>query len=399
MMSVTESGATITLPHDDTFSPDIEKQLQVPEALTFQGPQGLVLLQGCRHRGGSFAFGGYAMSQTLIDSFRLISGVHQVFDYSQINGLKTEVEGLAQWVGRTGVTTSLEYGDTNNFKGLNLRAENVETRSLGGAFNLALDTSIKYSPPQSGGEHHIEEALFISTRTTELQGLRHHARVHRMVQDLMCLVYGQALRARALAVMRDDDQPSMIDPLGSAREWKNLYEPHFGRYVDVPTDIESRKRPMFTLADTEQGRVVEWMTDWDRWSRPTSIAVTTLFQRGTTVEADLLQVAVALEALGYEIRSQCTGRRESLNNFNGALAAIFQRVRWDWKAILGRKHTDWSSEIRVAYIGVKHADNPMPEPRAAHRLAREGMMVLRVWQAHQLGVPEEVVQQYVELEH
>lgn len=216
-----------------------------------------------------------------------------------------------------------------------------------------------------------------------------------MMQDLMCLAYGQALRARVVSTMRDDDQPSFVDANSSKRAWKNVYEPHFGRYAEVPTGFKVGSRPMFALSDTEPGRLAEWMTDWDRWSRPTSIAVTTFFQRGTTVEADLLQVAVALEALGYEIISQDTGRRGPLKNYNGALAAVFRHVPWDWKNILGKKHTHWSNEFRVAYNGVKHAENPVPEPRVAHRLAREGMTVLRVWQAQQLGVSEEVVQQYL----
>lgn len=403
MVTVDERGALITVPQRKSiFELARERgglmdgvQLSphpspVPEVLYFRGTDHCYVLHGCNSRGSSMVFGGNRLSQTRIRADRLISDAPLDVDYTLVNGLEAKIEGLATWSGRRAVSAEYDTSDPS-YPAVALKGQNLPPHALGGPFGLTLSTSFSHKPELWGEVHQIRETLLASTRTSELRPLVEHRRVHIMLQDLMCLVFGKPMTAEATAVMRDDDQP--YDDDTDSRLWRELYEPRFGRGIEgLPRFDAQRDDPLFSLADTEPDHVTSWIGQWDLWSRPTSIAVTTLFQRGTTAEAGLLQMAVAIEALGYAILADDGREPGELDNVQQALKAIFNRVRWDWRTVFGgEKSTTWADRFRVAYNGVKHANNPLPDPLEAHRLTRQGLTVMRVWQAHQLGVAESTV--------
>lgn len=404
MVVIDDRGAIITVPQSKSFF-DLVREGEVvhgvelathsspvPESLTFRGTDQCFILQGCRQQGSSVVFGGNRLSQTRIRADRIIVDADTDVDYSSVHGLESRVEGLAAWSGMGAVSTTFENPE-GPYPAVVLKGQNQPSHELGGPFNALLTTSFTHKPELWGEVHQIRETLLVKTRTEELRSLADHRRVHIMLQDLMCLVYGKAVAADATAVMHEDDQP--YKDLSDKRLWRELYEPHFGRHVDgLPVLDTSRDEPLFHLSDTNESCVRTWMDQWNNWSRPTSIAVTTLFQQGTTIEARLLQIAVALEALGYSILIDEGKRPTRLANVEQALKAIFKRIPWEWGTILdGEKSTKWAQRFRTSYNGVKHADNPLPDPLTALKLARQGLTVMRAWQAHQLGVPEDVVQQ------
>lgn len=402
MVVIDDRGAIITIPQAKSVF-DLLREGEVvqgvelaphaspvPESLTFRGTDHCYILQGCRQQGSSMVFGGNRVSQTRVRADRIIVDAYGDVDYSSVHGLESRIEGLAAWSGMGAVSTTFE-NPGGPYPAVMLKGQNQPSHELGGPFNALLATSFTHKPELWGEVHQIRETLLVKTRTDELRSLADHRRVHIMLQDLMCLVYGKAVAAEATAVMREDDQP--YEDLSDKRLWRELYEPHFGRHVDgLPVLDASRDEPLFHLSDTDESCVRTWMDQWNNWSRPTSIAVTTLFQQGTTVEASLLQVAVALEALGHAILVDGDNSPKKLANVEQALKAIFNRIPWDWRTILeDEKSTAWAQRFRIAYNGVKHADNPLPDPLTVLKLARQGMTVMRIWQAHQLGVPETTV--------
>ena len=58
---------------------------------------------------------------------------------------------------------------------------------------------------------------------------------------------------------------------------------------------------MFLFEDVDLGLMGNWLDEFSHWSRPTWIAVSSMFQEGSVIEVELLQMGVALEALGYAI--------------------------------------------------------------------------------------------------
>ena len=86
-----------------------------------------------------------------------------------------------------------------------------------------------------------------------------------------------------------------------------------------------------------------------------------LFARSLPVESRLLQIAVALEALGYAILKRQSPGTVVNDTFEGLLAHIFDALGYAPEAVVGEHGTarSWRSAFNKAYKGVKHADNAL----------------------------------------
>lgn len=62
-----------------------------------------------------------------------------------------------------------------------------------------------------------------------------------------------------------------------------------------------KDRSFFTVADVDRDALRSWLDAHQLWSRPTGIAISWMFQKGTGVEVQLLQTGVTLEALGRSL--------------------------------------------------------------------------------------------------
>jgi hypothetical protein len=191
--------------------------------------------------------------------------------------------------------------------------------------------------------------------------------------------------------MREDDQER--PPTDERRYWRDAYQPTFGRKADSDFELEERNEPLFYLDEADTGRVATWLSEYAYWSRPTWIAMSALFDRALPVESRLLQVAVALEALGYAIAKRANPDKKVTGNYEATLARIFEALGYEPAQVVGEFGTSdsWCASFNKAYKGVKHADNPLTDPRDAWARGREGLMLVRCWLAAELGVPEELV--------
>lgn len=235
-------------------------------------------------------------SLTRIRARRAIEAGGSEVDYSQVDGMSSEIDGLSSWSGMSTVT------QTTDFKTwVNLRAEHQESIQVGGKADVAIESSFTFNPSPKGNVFGITDLAILRTRSDTLWSWQDHGAVHHMVQDLMCLVFGRPCLSRVTAVKREDDQPYSSEG-DTRRLWREVYEPTFGRSVEGVEPLDRAKaRPLFYLKDVDSDALTSWIDQWELWSRPTWIAVTTMFQRGTTVESKLLQIGVALEALGYAL--------------------------------------------------------------------------------------------------
>lgn len=305
--------------------------------------------------------------------------------YDHINGMRSEIEGLARWAKMHPVTGSIEFEEGRKSPRVLITAENLDSLKLGGRLGLTLDTSFHHNPTPTGGVYSVSEALFVSTQSIELFTWEDHAAAHHMIQDLMCLAYGHPCRVQLRAVMRDDDQPYGTGD--ERRWWPNVYAPDFGRGAP-PEYLPEERQPLFYLDEADGDRVAKWLDEFESWSRPTWIAVTTLFQQGSTVEAQLLQVGIALEALGYAIWRAVNPTGKRTPTFEGLLRYVTDFVGIEHHLLFdeGKTAEEWRSEFNAAFKGAKHADNPLPSGLVAITRARQGLTLIRCWLAIELGV-------------
>lgn len=282
---------------------------------------------------------------------------------------------------------------TTDFRSwVNLRAENQEPIPLGGGAEATVESSFTYNPSPKGNVFGITDLALLRTRTGDLRPWQEHAAVHHMVQDLMCLVFGEPCLARIVSVKREDDQPYATAD-DDRRLWREVYEPTFGRSATWVEPLNRAKAiPLFRLGDVDRSALEEWIDNWDLWSGPTWIAVTTMFQRNTTIESRLLQVGVALEALGYALWTAAGGSGrtpqypEMLELVTNAVSVEHPRI------YAGLPVVAWRDGFNAAFKGTKHADNPLPTGVAARDFAAQGMNLIRAWLGTHLGVPDAILE-------
>lgn len=360
---------------------------KVPDPLVLRSGGGWLTLQVGVENGTLGSMLGH--SEQRLRYFRAVSTGARGVDYSSVNGMSSTVDGLATWTGRTPVTQQILLDKSNQrVNELTITAKNLDPLPLGGPLNLELTTSYTHSPSPNGGIYQISTALDVRTRSREVVDWDVHAQAHRMIQDLMCLVYGRPALCRIGKVMREDDQE--FEPRDERRFWREAYEPAFGRSARGVESLTDDHKPLFYLDDADPEKVTAWLTAHGLWSRPTWIGVTPLFHTDLPVESRLLQIAVALEALGAAIAER--DHSKTPTTFEGLLRLVWNALEFVPERILGNYSIDeWCKAFNRAYKGVKHADNSLPDPLDAFHRAQEGLTLIRCWLGVELGVSSEVL--------
>ncbi len=381
-----DRGTEVTWPRAlgffDAF--DLDSKLPLPDPLVARDGQGWLTLHEARSSGASASSLAHS-EQRIRYRFAIATGSNGVA-YSKINGLRSEVEGLSRWAKMTAVETRVHFKDGEGVTGLELSAKNMPNHVLGGPFDLRLATSYSHRPRPKNGVFTITDLLTVETRTRSRRSWDDHSAQHRMIQDLMCLVYGFPCAAVMKSAMRHDDQP--IDTkVNRRRWWPEAFEPTFGRGDRSHEPLDDRE-PLFYLDETDPVRVSAWLTGFQQWSRPTWIAVTTLFQKNSTVESQLLQIGVALEALGYAIWRQANPTSKKTPSYPDLLKVVTDTVGVASIAVYGKsKRADlWREQFNRAFKGAKHADNAPVTSNEAIYAARQGFLLIRCWLALELGV-------------
>ncbi len=359
----------------------------MPPTLHFRDTKGAYFLGECRDMGGTVSTLGASL--TRIRAGRAIEAGGSEADYSQVDGMSSEIDGLSSW---SGMSTVTQTTDTKTW--VNLRAEHQESIQIGGKADVAIESSFMWNPSPKGNVFGITDLAILRTRSNTLWSWQDHGAVHHMFQDLMCLVFGRPCLSRVTSVKREDDQPHSSE--GDTRGlWREVYEPTFGRSVEGVEPLDRAKaRPLFYLKDVDSDALTSWIDQWKRWSRPTWIAVTTMFQRGTTVESKLLQIGVALEALGYALWKESGPPATPTPSYPALLEWVTDAVGVEHPGIYGaRSVAQWRREFNETFKGTKHADKPLPDGNVAHGFAGQGMNLVRGWLGTRLGVSEETLKE------
>lgn len=365
----------------------VEKERTV-QSLVFRDAHGwLTLREG--HTVGTTASSTGSSEERLRFPCALRTGARGV-DYAGVNGMASEIDGLGTWAKMSAVRSELRLQE-KRIAGVSIHAENLEAVDLGGPLALTLETSYRHSPTPKGGVYSISDALRVRTKSSDLVPWKEHAAAHHMIQDLMCLVYGKAIGARLVSVMREDDQE--LEPTDDRRFWIDAYEPTFGRGNDKVVPLADEATPLFFLDETNPTKVAAWLQEFALWSRPTWIAVTTLFQRDSTVEAQLLQMGVALEALGNALwRRDNPGGVKAPTYYPGLLQRVTDAVQLESQAVYGGDSVDsWRNNFNQAFKGIKHADQDLPEAAEAHLRWKQAFTLIRCWLAVELGVDRDLL--------
>lgn len=390
-------GVTVTWPRSISMGDalSLNSDRKVPDPLIVRDGKGWLTLCGGYSLGASAS--SLNVSEERIRYWRAIHSGNRQRDYSGVNGMTSEIEGLAKWSRLSPVTQQLLMAEERTrLRGVSITAENIDCVLMGGPLNLELTTSYHYQPSPPDGRYTIDTSLLVRTRSDALVAWPEHRHAHQMMQDLMSLVYGKPCLAELVSVMREDDQESK--PTDERRFWREAYEPSFGRQSSSAEALDFNVTPLFYFDEADAEKIHSWLSEVDTWGRPTWIGVTALFHDDLPAESRLVQVAVALEALGYAIAKHRSPEEEPPWPFTSKLKVIFESIGILPEAIVGHGGSvdSWVDTFNSAYLGVKHADNPATEPLLAWECAKQGLDLFRCWLAVHLGVDRQLILERLE---
>lgn len=108
-------------------------------------------------------------------------------------------------------------------------------------------------------------------------------------------------------------------------------------------------------------------------------------------ETNVVQSGIALEALGYQIASD---NGSALFNRRGQISYVeaLETILSDMSYVPIDDPEDWKKRSRSCYMGVKHADNSVPDSLVLANTFRENLLIFRFWLAARLGTTKRTLQ-------
>lgn len=347
-----------------------------PKQLLFSDTNGTVLLVGCYANGftSNFISGvGY------IRAPYVITGVDANIDYLKLHGIRSEVSGLYDWLGKGSLNLDPNEGTRRI------------SASIGGLDPTQIDDSLTLShswtvEPKGRASITLSEVVQCETRSarpaewSELQG------PHVGVRDLLVVSRWLPETCNIAAVLREDDPVRIIT--GEAHErWRDVVT---GAPMQAPTRALGRQNYLVKFGDIGPTGITRWLALREEFARALDPVISDCFLDRVGPVTHMAQIGPGLEALGYLLFLLRDGATESMAN-SSTLHQRLERIVQDVGAALPFDGQEWARRTGKSYNGIKHANRQLPSDLDLLNSWRESIMVVRAWIALQLGLDAEML--------
>ncbi|RLK49331.1 hypothetical protein [Microbacterium telephonicum] len=365
-----------------------------PLRLLFNDHLGPVSLIGCRQQAASFASNGAGFGRVVADY--AVLGGRRWIDFDRVNGVRSELPGLAAWSGITSRTSHVETDAASRSIEYTITMRSPAPQRLARGKNLTMQPSWRSSLPTPGtiATHDVIQLVTTATRAEGWEGLLDP---HRAIQDLLSIsawrqfsysklevgMYEKPLRRERSAAT--DDKVMDWAPVTTHRvriDEHPISDPHF----------------LFTFADIGTAGVQRWMQIRKKYARAMTPLRGVVDSEDMFAETRISLTGVAIEALGFALAQE--GVRGAALNSRGQISynAAMNAILADMPVVPLADTEAWKTRSRVAYMGVKHPDNPQPDIGTIVNAYRENVLVLRYWLASRLGCSSGRLQRELERE-
>jgi len=371
-----------------------------PTSLIFQDGYGAASLSGLRAR--THASSGHAVDRGVLEVGQLVQCGVRAPDFSEVHGVRSEIAGLPRWMEPRVFRLETRTDNDGRIQGATFAVDVVPATAIPGVPGLLLSPSFRTSHEWADGMHSMRETTQVETRFANPRPWAEHIRLHRTLQDLVSLAFWQACDLAIQQAKRDDDPEVTLDDEDHDVQWRAAVVPSAGRGPNssLLRPLATNRRPLFTFADIGATGVERWYREYGELGQAMWVLAASLFRSGSTIEVQLLQVGVALEALGYELAARSgrvtRGAKDNSFTFETALRTICDSTDCSLDRVLdGDTAEQWATAFNAAYKGVKHADNPLPDPAEAHQRSEQGALLARLWLARHLGAKRDELEKRI----
>lgn len=357
----------------------------VPSALFFYDSYGAVALIGCRNA-------GYHTNHR-IGSGRVHVGAAVLaapsMAHAKVMGMRAEISGLRAWLGTSAISQTTGFDkNTGRFLSAEIRVVIPEVIDVPGS-KLVLRPAINRTPKD--GALLIEDIVWVEHKTEEEASWRQHQVAMRAVRDLLAVSRWRDESLVPVSVARPEDSIEGGAPETERQQW---WREVVDSRAPEPKEETRRHEHLIRWEDLGPKGLARWIKLRDDFARAVDPAVSSIYLEGVTVEVQLTQIAISLEALGYLLFMRKDGAAESKAggiSFKGRLNRILQDV----PELLPFVDATWSQRMADAYNSVKHANRDFPQTVDVANRWREGALLIRAWIANELGVEYKKLQERI----
>lgn len=190
----------------------------VPDMLWFWDARGHVTLVGCT-AGDAMGLGP---GEGRVHVRLAVIGGQVGTDYRQINGLRSELPGLGEWMSLRSLSHKTTNDAQGRLKALDLHLESPKPVMLSHALNLCIRPNFSFNMPATPDTATIQESLQIGSLTTRPREWLDHLVAHNTVRQLVNVAAWSPFGYSSLWAHRSDDPRRVIDGRAVGTRWAEV---------------------------------------------------------------------------------------------------------------------------------------------------------------------------------
>lgn len=353
---------------------------RVPEILWFEDSHGPVALVGCRAASSHGTLFGGAGQGIAVVSYAVF-GVRG--DFRKINGLRSELPGLGDWMGLRSITQTVKTDHENRISSVEIRAKAPEALRLDRRLNLTIRPNWRTSHDRADSTT-VRESLQIESLVSRPRDWDEHLGVHRAVRDLLDVATWRPNELAELRALRMDEPERTMAATPVGPKWAPVLTRSLRRQSAAPSRLDH----LFTFENVGVEGVRRWFRLRDRFRRGVDPMLSLLDLEGAHVGIMMAQSGLAFEAIGYELAleaGESSGKADSephIARLRRVVDSLPEGLLEDVVDV-----DDWARRSTDSYNAVKHANRTMPDPLTLLNTERESELIFRTWVATRIGVP------------
>lgn len=354
----------------------------VPKQLLFDDSHGTVLLVDCWARGFHT---NLSSGSGRVWAKYAIPGIQENTDFLQINGARSLVSGLHEWLGKRSIETDVD------------RESRVLTVTAKSGSPVLVNSTLSLQPTW-GIDHAsnnesitVTDLVYCVSRSADPVDWTDLTRTHLGLRDLLVLSRWIAESSTVEGALKLDDPLKTLDGTEHGEQWRS---------VTAIQDRPELMRPagyrphLIEFDDIGANGIDAWLKLREDFSRALDPVISDRFLDRVGPVTHMAQIGPGLEALGYLLLL-----RDNIPNAqakNSPLRVRLIRILQDVAGSLPFDETEWIEGTVSAYNGIKHANRKLPSELELLNRWRESVLVIRAWVARELGIAPEVVKNRLE---
>lgn len=350
-----------------------------PRTVIFVDHIGTVVLNDCRWGLASLAtFGGAGQ---IVASHAIMNANH--FGYPLLHGMRSEIRGLGDWVGHSGLSIEVTRSDLGEADSITISTTPPEPIALARTMNLKIVGSWRTVHATDGIG--VEAPMQLISQVQRPRHWSEHQELHSALLELMELSSWTRIGFRRVEVTRLDDPERSVAGNPLFDRWCEVRS-HARYFSDGDADAEPRF--LFLLRDIGTSGFRRWLRLRGDFARGLQQLHAMLRQPGMYGEVQIINTGTALESIGYVLareagKSEASAARETyVQRLERMLEVIPEQV-------LG---SDWITRSRASFISAKHIDAAQPANEDLARALRENILAIRYWLGKRLGASDPAMQ-------